>query len=284
MHHRHIIGRDKPLLCRHTANLESDWFSNDSVERYNKNMELGLLDPVYNDLAYVHYKFNSYGYRTVEFDTYNDNEFFLAMGCSYTVGEGLASQDRWSDRLTELSGIPNINMGISGSGLDTHMINSIHWTASNLPKPKFVVVQQPEVTRFQTWNTEELDSDLIFSEICDDSQDRLDKLLHQLTRQLKPGDDRRVITEPVNVAYQTEIMNFYWSTLGIPVYHWTFTGDADVVKNFTQVPIHSYPGDFSEIVDRWPGDCARDCAHDGIHNNKLVAELLYKHIKSEMTL
>lgn len=278
MHQRHVIDRYSLLYMPATAEVETEWFSTDEDWKYEQNKD--ILDPIYQDLQIV-YKFNSLGYRTGELEEYETKKFFIAMGCSYTVGEGLAVQHRWSDQLTELTGLKNMNLGISGSGLDTHLINTLHYVNSKMPRPRFVVIQHPEVCREQKWFSVEPDCSDHYSEIDPDSSlDRMAQLHNEMTRELSPmaqDQDAREITAPVNAGYYTDIIDHLWGSIGVPVYHWCFSGDADVSKRYMDARLHSIPNDFPELHDTWPGDVARDNAHDGIGNNKAVAEILHKH-------
>ncbi len=270
MHHRHIINRNEPLFCIETSGEDRAWFSSDSEERYLNNRDRPDMDPVYLDPDYVHYKFNHWGYRTDELDTYQEDQYFIAMGCSYTVGEGLAKQDRWSDRITEHTGIPNMNLGISGSGLDVYLINTMHLIQCDfIPRPKFVVLQHPEISRQQGWYQQDISP---FSEIKENSFGHLSMIHYELTKKLHPRDTRRDITQVINAAYHTEMFQHYWNSIDVPTIHWTFTGDAEVLKDYTTVKIHSIPGDYPDMD--WAGDVARDMAHDDRLANNTVAEQL----------
>jgi len=276
MHQRYVTNRQSLLYLSSTANQELNWFSTDQEEKYECNKH--KLDPVYLDLD-ITYKFNSLGYRTGELSEYETNKFFIAMGCSYTVGEGLALQHRWSDQLSELTGLKNLNLGISGSGLDTHLINSLHYVNGKNPKPRMVVIQHPEVCRVQRWYSFQDDSLEQFSEVYpENSLTMMTNLHNEITRELDPLDphDRRAISEPVVAGYHTELLTHLWNSIGVPVINWCFSGDADVSKKYMDSQLHSFPADFPELCADWPGDVARDGAHDGIKNNKAVADTLYE--------
>lgn len=288
MHQRHIYNKDELLFLPNTSGYDDVWFSCDREDQFLQNQD--RLDSIYLDNPeYIRYKMNRHGYRTDELANFSD-DFFVVMGCSYTVGEGLAEHDRWSDRLAGLCGLKCMNLGISGAGIDVLLANTLQYLKSPLPQPKFVVLQHPEVARTQHWFKEDPVRDTVFSELLTGSETAMADLVHELTKDLAPaapkdsdGTNRRDLTKLITAAYNTEFFNRYWTSSGVPVIHWSFTGDADVINDYKVNPdihITSIPNDFPDVD--WPGDLARDCAHDGIESNKQVANILYKHFIEDL--
>ena len=289
MHQRHIYNTDELLFLPSTSGYDEPWFSTDREPQFLQNQD--RMASIYLDNPeYIRYKMNRYGYRTDELETFTD-DFFVVMGCSYTVGEGLAEHDRWSDRLSALCGLKCMNLGISGAGLDVLVANTLQYLNSPLPPPKFVVLQHPEVARTQQWFKEDPVRATIFSELLAGSDTAQEELLHELTKDLVPagprdsdGTNRRDLTKLITAAYNTEFFNRYWISHGVPVIHWCFAGDAEIINDYKINPdihITCIPNDFPDIS--WPADLARDCAHDGIESNKVVADILYKHFIEELT-
>ena len=89
---------------------------------------------------------NSYGYRAMEFDTYEWPNSILFLGCSHVFGMGNYIEDTILYLVSKLSGDPTINMGICGGSIDT----VYHNTFACIEKgyiPKQVVVLWPQASR-----------------------------------------------------------------------------------------------------------------------------------------
>ena len=271
MHQRHLVDTTQLLHLHGTAGKTLQWFSNDMQASFEKNQH--KVDPYYLNLD-INYNFNSAGYRTAEFDQYTPDQFFIAMGCSYTVGEGLLQADRWSDQLSVHTGLPDMNLGVSGAGIDVIMFNSINYVNSDLPKPQFVVIQLPEITRRVEWyRQQEAESTSVYCEIAADSDSEFEQFYNEIS-QSQASEIQ--ITPAVNAAYYCEIIRHYWQSIGTPVYFWCFSGDADTVKPYTDQEVWSLPADYPDLI--WPGDVARDCAHDGKESNATAAKIIHKHL------
>ena len=89
---------------------------------------------------------NSYGYRSMEFDTYEWDNSILFLGCSHVYGMGNYIEDSIPYLVSKLSGETTINMGICGGSVDT----VYHNTFALIEKkyiPKQVVVLWPGIQR-----------------------------------------------------------------------------------------------------------------------------------------
>lgn len=266
MHQRHLVNKQQLLHLPDTAGKTLQWYSNDMQDRFERNRH--KVDPYYLNLD-ISYDFNSAGYRTAEFDQFKPDEFFVAMGCSYTVGEGLLQSDRWSDQLSALIGLADMNLGISGGSIDLIMFNCINYVNSDMPKPNFVVIQLPELTRRMDW----IRDDTVYCQIAPNSDTEFEQFYSGIADQ----NDKPVLLTPViNSAYYCEIITYYWRSVGVPVYFWCFSGDADMINSHCDVDIWSVPHDYPDI--KWPGDQARDCAHDGKGANAVAAKIIHKHL------
>lgn len=78
------------------------------------------VDTLYPDNSRtIEYKFNSLGYRDVEWNDYVLNNSIWCIGHSDVLGLGVPVNDRWSSVLSHNSKIATINLGIAGAGWDT---------------------------------------------------------------------------------------------------------------------------------------------------------------------
>jgi hypothetical protein len=101
----------------------------------------------------VEFKFNKFGYRTIEFDSVPE-DYFLVAGCSLTEGHGLDYEETWSYLVSEKIGLPVINLA-KGSG-NAQFCNQVisRWIPIG-HTPKFVIVQWPHIYRSLVWKREQ---------------------------------------------------------------------------------------------------------------------------------
>ncbi len=96
----------------------------------------------------VSYKSNSLGYRTENLDYFKDKDFVLVMGCSHTEGIGMNVNEIWHKEIEKEFGFEILNAGFGGTGPDVQMINSYLFLKNSNLKPKAVVIQWPNLSRF----------------------------------------------------------------------------------------------------------------------------------------
>jgi len=99
----------------------------------------------------ISYKFNSHGFRTREFSEIDWKNSIVVIGDSKVFGTGLAEEDTICSKIEQLSGIYTVNLGISGSAIDTAMFNSIT-LYNNFPKPKALVHIWTSLARYTNFN------------------------------------------------------------------------------------------------------------------------------------
>jgi hypothetical protein len=95
-----IISKECPIIENVIqSNKTMDFNISDDEKMYLKNKkELGK-EWYYYDKK-IEYKYNSWGYRTKEFDDVNE-DYILTFGCSFTEGIGLDYNDMWSTKLSK---------------------------------------------------------------------------------------------------------------------------------------------------------------------------------------
>ena len=87
----------------------------------------------------ITYTFNSYGFRSDEFEEDNDSIIFL--GCSHTMGVGLPSNRVWCHLVASSLGLRYFNLGIGAGSLDSAFRVFSEWYP--IIKPKYVFLQKP---------------------------------------------------------------------------------------------------------------------------------------------
>jgi hypothetical protein len=131
----------------HFANMELDWFSSDTLEKYKMNFlkKYDLLEKnEWIDYNKFTYKFNSQGFRCEEF-AINPNIMFL--GCSNTFGEGLPLENSWTYIVAKELNLEPINLSISGGSPDSSF--RICYGYIEKIKPKILIYLEPPPGRFE---------------------------------------------------------------------------------------------------------------------------------------
>ena len=105
----------------------------------------------------VNYTVNSRGYRTKEFDDIDWANSVVIFGCSNTFGTGLDDSDTISSKLSEIIGMPVINMGMGGSSIQLALHNSII-LRDRYPIPKGIVHMWTDYGRTVYYNKRSIDS------------------------------------------------------------------------------------------------------------------------------
>ena len=128
-----------------------NYCSSDTEEKYQHNKKFfpdRLIEHGWYDIS-IDYRFNSQGFRTREFDV--NEEKFLAIGCSFTFGEGLHEYQIYHAMISDALRIPCYNLGIPGIGNMTMFRLAEYWIPEL--KPKFVILQSTFSERFEIINS-----------------------------------------------------------------------------------------------------------------------------------
>lgn len=106
-------------------------------KHYNKQRKKFGLDWYYYDKK-ITFKYNKEGFRASDFSTVDWANSVVVFGDSYTTGDGNAIEDIVTTHLQKLLGMPVINLGVSGSGIDYNCWNSVI-LYDHYPHPKAIV-------------------------------------------------------------------------------------------------------------------------------------------------
>lgn len=147
---------DKPLhFGTGHAGQTYDWLPSDTEEVFQKLMQ----DPDYRQYAEsqnwhrpgaISYRINSEGFRGAEFD---QGPFLLTLGCSFTIGIGLAEQDIWPTLVANALGMKSANIAWGGIAADTCIRLAAYW----IPKlqPAAVIMLTPPRDRYEIFLDEQ---------------------------------------------------------------------------------------------------------------------------------
>lgn len=129
------------------SDTEEDWLMHMKNPVYRERLEkAGFATP-----DAIEYKFNNQGFRTAEFDTFT-NDYFIALGCSFTFGTALRYEDIWPTKVSNITGLEVCNLGVTGAAIDT-AYRMLRLTLTNLPTlPKFILLYVPPLPRFEILN------------------------------------------------------------------------------------------------------------------------------------
>ena len=267
--HSAVHGDAERTLSLSNASLA--YYSTDSEARHRQCIKHGdhNYDPELWNNTEISYKFNSLGFRTPELSEVISltDPWFLALGCSYTVGVGISQSDRWSDQLSLLQNMPHINLAMAGAGLDYCVYQSRLWLRNLSERPDFVVVQHSEGVR-QLW------SEFTDFGVAVGSPPGGDRELDNQSQETWREHLQRfpvVLTQNFRLGQLTNILTEMWNSAGVPVYHWTFTEDG--VNHMSDYAVAEFPTDYSAS---FKPDWGRDGYHDGPVTNLAQAQMMHQ--------
>lgn len=265
-----IYKPSRLILREFLANKHMDWYSGDSEENFREN-----FDQIshYFQTAKIDYTWNSDGYRTKhEFDDLEDGNFALCFGCSYTEGVGVGEEDTWPAQVQKLIGVPCVNMGISGGGSDVITANTRLWMNNRYPKPHFVFIQIPEVSREpRVYIDPERTPDQFPGSVMINPSWDMDSFHWDRDKVRTMADKKNLISRYWVTSNNLSLASAAWRAWGVPVLFFTYDMDGDIFMHHEDVM--RVLSDFMHDKDG-NVDYARDLAHNGRITNTNIASAL----------
>lgn len=164
--HNGFIGHDDNNSIR-------EYYSGDHYDTFLENLKTQPNDWYYKDVT-ITYKHNNNGHRCKNIDEIDLDNYILFTGCSHTEGVGLELEKTYPYLVAENLKCDYYNLAASASGLDVIEHNIIYWLTTVPKKPKAIVIQWSDHTRFLsmikgyesliphgTWTGEEISNRLI---------------------------------------------------------------------------------------------------------------------------
>ena len=265
IHDNDIIFRQEPY-----SNLNSKWHPDDNKEMYESNVE--RISAYYKNSRPVIYTHNSEGYRCEQINSYRGKQFILVFGCSYTEGIGLHREDIWHSLMGKELNMPVMNLGVSGSGPDLQMLNTVQYLKNNLPKPKYVFYQWPSILRKYFIYGERN----ISPYVPGNPEDSHHRDIYAARHDAEWFNKRFLVSRSFafwNFYQYVTTCNLLWQAKGITPVHWAWKNDileADKVTNIQDQIIQVYTG--PDMLD-----VARDCSHPGPQVHREVVRQLKEH-------
>jgi hypothetical protein len=130
-----------------SVNTETEFSMCDVRELYEKNL-LEQPEDWYYRTAKITYKNNAYGHRCKNISEIDLDNYILFSGCSHTQGEGLELEKTYPYLVSTALNTDYYNLGLAGTGIDVMEFNLISWFKSIIKKPKLVVIQWTDHTRY----------------------------------------------------------------------------------------------------------------------------------------
>jgi len=269
------ISNESPIIKNFGLSNQKRYFhSTDYEELYQKNKIEKGSDWYYYDNE-IEYKFNSWGYRTKEFDDL-EKDYLLTFGCSYTEGIGLHYEDMWSTKLSKVLNLDIFNLGSGGNGPDFQMYNTIlffNYVLKLNKLPKLVVYQWPEIHRttfaFKSKEHNGIEFQPFSGAIPEEwyPQNSLEYGSWYFYSYL---ENRGELIKNTNFSPMT--VDALWKSAGVKVLHWTYSSDFKMIhKEF----FISNNVDLINVTDD-SNTKARDCAHNGKEVQDIVIKYLLK--------
>jgi len=107
-------------------------------DEYYSSHKITKLERIVNTDIELDYRFNQYGFRTNDWND-NQEECYVAFGCSNTLGVGIPEDSRWSNLLEDHTGKKVFNLGIGGGSADTVTRLAMGWLQEIKPTKVFVL-------------------------------------------------------------------------------------------------------------------------------------------------
>lgn len=123
----------------------------DSLALLDSNLKNKPIDWLYRNKD-VSYSYNNLGHRSINITDVNLDNYILFVGCSHTEGVGLSVHDRYSAIVSKQLNCSYYNLSVGGTGIDTMMHNLNIWLATVRQKPKHIIWQWPEPSRYLSYH------------------------------------------------------------------------------------------------------------------------------------
>ena len=279
-----VISNKIPVIQNITqSNKKLKFSSTDSEELFLSNKEsLGEEWEYFN--KDIEYNYNSWGYRSKEFDDLGD-DYMITFGCSNTEGIGLHYDDLWSTRLGKELNLDVLNLGMGATGIDFQFYNTIlihNYILKRGKLPKMVVYQWPsEYRTTYAFNENVMGQKRIGLELFSASYPK-----HVLPESNKDYINWYMKSFIDNGGEKTKIISLgltlcsnLWKSLNIPVINWQWGNNVKEELNL----VHENELKVLTIYDNTKIK-SRDCSHSGIESQIFAVDKIMESISEENTV
>ncbi len=217
----------------------------DSEQQFIENKPTQKDDWYYNHTP-IEYSFNKLGHRSKNIDEIDLDNYVLFTGCSHTAGVGMELEKTYAHLLSKQLNVDYYNIAMPATGIDVLEYNLLTWFAKVKKKPKMVVIQLPDHSRYTKFG---IDSrHLLEGGAWDHSDD---------------GTAFIVNSEDCGFFYARKLLStkLIETLITCPIYKFNVSGQTS----------YSNKEAYIKTYDR-----ARDLSHPGIISNQHYVSVLYK--------
>lgn len=140
-----LIGNDH-------SNIVLPFIGGDTEKQFIDRLP-NMPDDWYYRTNPITYSFNELGHRSKSFKDIDQSNYILFIGCSHTMGVGLEVEKTFPYLLSEKLNMDYYNLAIPATGIDVVEYNLLTWFFKMNKKPKLVVVQWPDHSRFAEYDS-----------------------------------------------------------------------------------------------------------------------------------
>jgi hypothetical protein len=230
------------------SNTTLKFIGGDSKKHFIQSITKMPKDWYYNNTEIL-YDYNKLGHRCRNFEDLDQNNYILFIGCSHTMGVGLELEKTYPYLLSEKLKMDYYNLAIPATGNDVLEYNLLTWLFKINKKPKLIVVQWPDQSRFVEY----------------------DELRNRVLERGTWDADPNYMSFVVN-AEDTGMFN----ARGVMV--------ENMIHNIIDIPVITFNfgnqrgyGIYDLYMPRI--DRARDLSHAGIESHKEFTKILLNHIE-----
>jgi len=215
---------------------------------FEENFLPPQMENVYPRINPINYRVNSYGYRCPEFDTINWENSYVLLGASNIFGEGVLENETISHYLQEMLGEPVINLGFAAAS-NQHVLLTMSMLARK-HIPKKWLVSYLDSSRWLHWDPT--------------TTDPIDVQAHRASHPQFCSTPWPQLMESLD-WYSSQARVSVQAIAKNNMVEFGFDGQIDDDWNVTTF----------KLIDE-----GRVEKHPGPETNKIIAEWLYKEIKS----
>lgn len=219
----------------------------DGQELFLENLKTQPDDWLYRKLS-ISYAYNNNGHRSKAIEDIDLDNYILFTGCSHTEGIGLRLEDTFPYKVAKALNCDYYNLAMGGTGIDVLEHNLVTWLSKIKKKPKHLIVQWPDHSRFAALSP------------------GYKNLLQSGTWNRDPNALRFIASAEQSGFFQARKMISY-----------------NMIQNMVDMPILDVQ--FASL-ESWSNACvwlkkidvARDFCHSGIKSHQDITENILKHI------
>lgn len=129
------------------CNITLKFIGGDLEVQFKENAPTQSDDWYYHNTE-ITYSFNDKGHRSKKIEDIDQDNYILFTGCSHTMGVGLELEKTYPYLLSKELKMDYYNLGLPATGMDVVEYNVLTWLFTIKKKPKLIVIQWPDHSRF----------------------------------------------------------------------------------------------------------------------------------------